>query len=405
MRVMVALEDRFFKSPDGNVYSNTITDYNFWKRYLQVFDEVVVLARVCKSKQQDSVGVQSNGPNVRFIEVPYFVGPFGFLRNYFQVQKVVSGAVDEADAFVLRIPGTLGSLLYSNLIKAKKPYGVEVVGDPWDSLAPGSVKSILRPFIRKKAYKNMVLQCRNASVASYVTESSLQKRYPPGCWSTHYSSISLPEEALINESLLKERSHRIVKKSEAIDKQAWRICHVGMMEHLYKAPDVLIDAVANCIKRGLNIELVLIGDGCFRQQLQQQTANRGISDKVRFLGKINPGIPVLQELDNSDIYVLPSRQEGLPRTIIEAMARGLPCIASNVGGIPELLEAEDMVGPDEVDRLADKIATVLEDPERMRKMSSRNYHKAKNFSIKILNPRRMKYYQKLIENTLKANFQ
>ena len=52
MRVMVALEDRFFRTQDGSVYSNTTCGYEFWKRYLQVFDEVVILARVIEVEQQ-----------------------------------------------------------------------------------------------------------------------------------------------------------------------------------------------------------------------------------------------------------------------------------------------------------------------------------------------------------------
>jgi len=57
MRVMVALENRFLKSPDGNVYSSTVCDYHFWQRYLRVFDELIVCARV-KKQIKDSKTVK-----------------------------------------------------------------------------------------------------------------------------------------------------------------------------------------------------------------------------------------------------------------------------------------------------------------------------------------------------------
>jgi glycosyltransferase involved in cell wall biosynthesis len=394
---MVALENRFLKTRSGNIYSTTVCDYNFWKRYLQVFDEVLVLARVEEIQETELDKAPANGPNVSFLSLPYFIGPWGYLKRYRRLKSLVKQSITAADVFILRIPGTIASTLWHYLKTKRIPYGVEVVGDPWDSLSPGSVRTILRPLIRRKTSKDTTLQCRLASAASYVTKYSLQKRYPPNCWTTHYSSIELQDSAFIDTPTLEKRIEKI--KVLSMQNAPWRICYVGMMEHLYKAPDVLIDAVAVCIKKGMNIELLMVGEGRFKSQLQEKVKALGITEKVTFLGKLTPGKPVYDVLDKADLYVLPSRQEGLPKTIIEAMARGLPCIASNVGGIPELLPDEAMVEPRDVTGLAEKIMSLIGNPEKLRQMAVRNLEKAREYRSRELNKRRVEFYKKVAEAT------
>lgn len=87
----------------------------------------------------------------------------------------------------------------------------------------------------------------------------------------------------------------------------------------------------------MELELRFIGDGGYRSTLTKMASDQGIADRVKFLGWLAAGPAVRAELDRADLFVLPSRTEGLPRALVEAMARGLPCIGSTAGGIPELL--------------------------------------------------------------------
>lgn len=395
MRVMVALENRFLKTTNGNIYSTTVCDYTFWRRYLQVFDEVVVLARVADISEEKLEKPFANGPNVSFLPLPTFIGPWQFLRQYRKVNALARSAIHKADAFILKVPGTVSTLLWRYLSRRKIPYGVEVVADPWDALSQGAVKNVLRPILRYKMSHDLSQQCQSAFAATYVTESALQKRYPTTGWQTYFSDVTLPNDAIIDDAQVENRI--IETKAKLISNAPLRICYVGTLAELYKAPDVLIDAISLCITRGVNLELVMLGDGKYKKQLEQRVEKLGLGNKVRFLGNVSPAKAVFEQLDQSDLYVVPSRQEGLPRALVEAMARGLPCISSTVGGVPELLDAEDLVAPGDPKALALKIESVLSDIKLLEKMARRNLKKALQFRADYLNKRRIEFHKKILE--------
>ncbi|HEY9662952.1 MAG TPA: glycosyltransferase, partial [Allocoleopsis sp.] len=82
-----------------------------------------------------------------------------------------------------------------------------------------------------------------------------------------------------------------------------------------------------------------------------------------------------------------------------AMARGLPCIGSRVGGIPELLSVDDLVPPNDAPALANKISEVLIDPVRLATMSARSCEQAKQYKREVLRDRRITFYRYLREAT------
>jgi glycosyltransferase involved in cell wall biosynthesis len=110
-----------------------------------------------------------------------------------------------------------------------------------------------------------------------------------------------------------------------------RLLYLG---RLVEGKDVhlLIEAVRRLTAEGHSLELVIAGDGPKREELEQQAAAGGLAPPVvRFLGFVGETESLLAE---ADIFVLPSQHEGLPISVLEAMAFGLPIIASRVGGVP-----------------------------------------------------------------------
>ena len=122
----------------------------------------------------------------------------------------------------------------------------------------------------------------------------------------------------------------------------------------------LLEALALLRERGLEPQLVLVGDGIERARLEEQARTLGIAGRVRFLGE-RPDVERLLPL--MDVFVLSSREEGIPNALLEAMAAGRPAVATAVGGTPEVLEDGRtgwLVPPRDPRALADALAEALE---------------------------------------------
>lgn len=415
MHLIVSLEHRFDSTPDGAVWTQTMFDYAFWTRYLEVFDHVRVLARVKEQESLPSNWKRADGPQVSFIKIPYYIGPMQYLLTALKIKRIIKqiaeSIVTRKDAVIMRVGSQLAACLEPWLRRMDYPYGLEVVGDPHDVFSPGAVNHPFRPFFRWWFSRQLRWQCAHASAVAYVTETYLQQRYPAAnsinafacsgiellddaiardsrTYTTHFSSIELSSEDFV-----------VNPRMYAAGECQYLLINIGSMAQLYKGQDVLIKAVAICRAKGLNVYLRLLGDGKHRRELETLSSSLDLHAHIDFIGEFSAGQAVRDQLDRADLFVLPSRTEGLPRALIEAMARGLPCIGSTVGGIPELLPNEDMVSPNDIEGLAQKIMEISDNPERMMRMSARNLEKAKMYRNDILDAKRRAFYQFIKERT------
>jgi glycosyltransferase involved in cell wall biosynthesis len=386
MNVNITLEHRFARATDGTFWTQTTFPYPFWARYLEVFDHVNVIARVQDTSAPLTDWKRADGEGVSFIALPNYSGPKQYLFHLPRMKRIIKNSVDFNEVFILRVASQISQLIEPKLVSINHPYAVEVVADPYDVFAPGAVRHPLRPFFRWRFTHKLKQQCSRACAAAYVTQYALQKRYPPSeaAYTTYYSDIELLETALVSQPRHYQHAPPIPT-----------LITVGTLSQLYKAQDVLIDAVSICIKKGLNLKLVIIGDGRYRSELESRCIKLGLSKNIIFKGQLPAGSRIFKELDQADLFVLPSRQEGLPRALLEAMARGLPCIGSTVGGIPELLTPDTLVVPNNALALAKKIQEVVIQPERLNQMSTDNLEKAKEYQDEVLDDRRNYFYRQI----------
>src|ERR1700757_3814953 len=126
MNVVVTCEHHFARTPDGRVA------YSFWTRYLSVFDSVRVVARVRDVTVRPPKQQLASGAGVTFWGVPDFRGPEQYLLRAMSIAAATAKAFQAGDAVILRVPGRIGTCVEQHVLKIRRPYAVEVVGDPYD---------------------------------------------------------------------------------------------------------------------------------------------------------------------------------------------------------------------------------------------------------------------------------
>ena len=217
---------------------------------------------------------------------------------------------------------------------------------------------------------------------SYVTKEFLQRRYPSEGFSVGVSDVVLPEACFVSQP-------------RAFTPSASRIVISVAVMNGYKGHDVMVDAVRMCKEMNCHFKLVMVGDGPLRCELQHRAEKQEVLDRIQFTGQLPAGSAIRSELDCADLFILPSLQEGMPRALLEAMARALPCVASRVGGVPEALDSEFLVSPGDAQALAMKLKSVLSDSAKLSEMSARNLKEALDYEDSRLSSKRQEFYRQV----------
>ena len=381
MKAIITLEHRFY-SYKGELYTLGAFDQKFWKRYLDIFSEVLIVARVRPLLKLEGNEIRVSSDRIKFYELDSYIGAKqGFMKLPSLKRKLNLLADTNQGAYILRIGPPIADLLVPILKKRSIPYAVEVVGDPWDVFAKGAISHPVRPLLRLYFAYKLKKQCAGAKFSSYVTEHALQKRYPPrnSVKTINASSINLSKDFLFEN------------KTFGRDDFDW--VFVGTLEQFQKAPDILIRSFKILLNKHPWARLNFVGDGRKRLVLEELAISLGVQDSIYFHGSVASSEQVRGFLVSSPFFVLPSRGEGLPRAMIEAMACSCLCVGSDIGGIRELIDAEWIAPVNDVEQLAQKMIKIMDQSvEQKNIISSRNFHKAKDYLGDKLEIRRKDFY-------------
>ncbi|HWP93505.1 MAG TPA: glycosyltransferase family 4 protein [Thermodesulfobacteriota bacterium] len=160
--------------------------------------------------------------------------------------------------------------------------------------------------------------------------------------------------------------------------------------HPQKGLEYLIRAIGRVKDAGVNIKLNIIGPTRhpnYLELLKTSVRDLGISTNVNFIDAIGDRRELMKYYESADIFVLPSLYEGSPKVIPEAMACGLPIIASRVGSIPGLLIEDGvegiLVNPKDVDGLSDALIKLSNDTNLRLRMGRAALNKAKGFTLEV----------------------
>lgn len=373
---------------NGEVFARSY-GYDIWKeRYLPNFDNIRVVFRT-KQAERDLNGIsdKSSGPNVSFENrVGMFLGPDVFFSN--RIKTILKENIDAADAIIVRLDSFMGLQTIKECRKKNKPYMIELVGCAWDSFwNHGLSGKILAPYLFLRTKREV----KNAPFVVYVTSEFLQRRYPTNGVNTNISNVKLHAQG---PEVLENRLRKISENGRKVV-----LGTAANVDIRYKGQQYVIEALGILKKQGItNFEYQILGAGD-QSYLKDVAKKNDVEDQVKILGSY-PHERVFDWLKNElDIYVQPSLQEGLPRSVIEAMSVGLPCIGSDVAGIPELLDKEWVFK--RKGNKAEEIAELLKNIEKdsLRKQAERNYKESSLYDYALLLKKRysiLEQYKKYI---------
>lgn len=383
-RILFAYNGPIYKDNQGRYYSNELNDIII-DRYRYLGNEVSFLIRVKNINEDDKSKFTPFRNNyISVIEIDYFFNIISYLNSFFSRTRKIQNAVKKHDIIIGRLPSAIGRSAISFAKKYKKPYILEIVGCPWDALWNHSFTGkVLAPL----AFLKLKLQVFDAPFVMYVTSQFLQKRYPSFSRNIGISDVIINE---VNPLFLDERKRRIADFEIG---NLINICTIGGIDVSYKRQSDVLKAIYILKKEKFQFKYYLIGKGN-GNQLRRLVEKFNLKEEVIFIGEI-PHNQIENILRKIDLYIQPSKMEGLPRALIEAMSLGCPCIGSDAGGIPELMSKEMIFAKGDVIRLTQILKGI--NKINLQLESERNYRVSKEFYVNRLDQRRQHFYDDFLK--------
>ena len=235
---------------------------------------------------------------------------------------------------------------------------------------------------------------------------------------SHADSIISPSKTYANESILKRYKEKVVVIPNGIDlnefslrsskEESRRKLNFNVSEKIVlfvggleprKAPDILIKAISKVVRIVPNSKLVIVGSGSMENMLKNLTRQLKISKLVRFAGFVKNNEKALY-YRSADVFVLPSLYEIFGIVNLEAMACGVPIVASKIGGIPDVVKDGEnglLVSPGDSEALADAIIYLLENEDVREEMGDNGRKKVEGYSWDKIAEETEKVYDELLQ--------
>lgn len=379
--------DRF-----GNAYPQTFTD-EVLSRYYTIADKITMLIRTKVIDPKETKNTMANMENLRVVKSPNLASVKGKLLGTIEAKKILESEMKKSDYVIARLPSNIGNLAVDMARKLNKPYLVELVACPWDAYWNHSYKGKL---VAPLMYMETKKRVKNADYVVYVTNRFLQNRYPTTGKNVNCSNVALKDS---DDSILKRRMDKINNLTLSSKITIGTTAAVNVR---YKGQQYIIQALGKLKEQGFtNFEYQLVGAGD-QTYLKSIAEKYNVKEQIQFLGPL-PHKEVFEWLETIDIYSQPSRQEGLPRALIEAMSRGLPAFGANTAGIPELLDNKYIFSNTRncIDEICELLVNFF--GEEMKQQAKRNYFEAQHYNKEVIDFRRLEFFKDFVDVEEKSN--
>lgn len=385
MRIAYIQDQEIYQYENDYYHAKSV---HFFARYLVGLKEnekLTVFCGIIKVKKSDDIKNYQKITDERIVyeELP----DFRDIKNLKKIIKKIENEIGKFNFLYLRT-GIVSSIASYYCNRKKIPYMSIVNEDVYKNCKISSKR-----IVRLSAYPLWLgarYAIKHAKYVCYVTQNYLQKKYPTRGKKIGCSDVEMLE---LRTDVLKRR----IEKIDAYDESICIIGIAGSVETYLKAHDVIIKSLKLLnIKSKTKYILEIVGAGSTQRLVDIAKAEK-VEEQVFFLGEKSHE-SVIQWMDHIDIYVHPSRSEGLPRTIIEAMSRATPCICSNVGGIPELVDSRYLFSyknknPEK--ELAELLLCM--NKNEMKKQAAFNFKKAQSYAPELLSDIRKKFFEDVVD--------
>lgn len=383
MKVLFVHDGPIFVDPIGNYYANFIDD-SILLRYLHLGTSLSILTRVVKLPANESKNfAKINSTDFNVIQIPDYKSVIGFFTKQPEALSIINKAVQFHDIIIARLPSSSPAHALKRAKKMGKPVLAEVVACSWDVLTNHSLLGkIMAPWYSYKLWRN----ARSLTHSIYVTQHFLQSRYPTRGKYLGCSDVLLNEN---DDEVLTKRLERTKQRSE---EEMLVVGTIGTLDVVYKGQLDVLMALYKLKKKGKRVVYKLVGQGS-PARLKQAVKEYQLEKEVEIIGPINHD-KIFEFIDSLDLYIHPSRTEGLPRAPIEAMSRACPVIGSNAGGTPELLNRHTMFEKGNVSQIMELLTTI--DKDFLLREASIVYNRSKQYGSSQLALKRFKFYKEFL---------
>jgi len=393
IKILLFLEHKFWISDNGDIFCEKVITNEYLSRYLDVFDSICLCARVLEKKPLNLIEESLNKDKISILPLPNY-NSSQIIKHFKECSDIISRKISEFNGSIIRGPSSISLLAYYVLNKNKVPFIAEIVINPrnffntdTNNLKNKLVSSLGKSMLVRHTKK----MCMNANGVSYVTKYFLQNLFPSH--SMRYGSSDIYFNTFYSSINLKPSDYSNFINNH-IEGEPFIITHTGWMVGDNKGHKIVMDVAKALISKGYNIRVKFIGDGIKKNEFESYAKKRNIVQDILFLGQINDFESIQKQLLSSHLFLFPSKAEGLPRVLIEAMANSLPCIASNVDGIPELIDEQYLVEYNDIDKMVYLIEQFINNESLRKRICKQNYMKSLEYSDEVLSKKRRDFYNK-----------
>lgn len=264
--------------------------------------------------------------NIRVVAIPGFRPRklYGFLMTWPGVWAGLRRVLRQADLVNIRMPSLCGLVGRALCAQMRIPYFVSIHGDAAEQFriarARGGWRWIL-PYLAWVRKLDMLAVARNSVV--FATSREILEQIQPVARSVH-----LIFSTLLNESDLAAQGKELDRS------RPLRLLYVGQVA-IHKGMGYAFEAMRLLADRGVAFEFHVVGDGPLIESGREFARQHGLEKRFVFHGFVPHGSELMAHYARADIFVFPSLSEGSPKVMFEAMAQGVPVVATRVGGIPD----------------------------------------------------------------------